>query len=471
MLSRSLAPKPRHLIQVAVLALVAAISVPLASRAAGAAAAPPPPNVSASRDTVRGVVYDSLSQRPLAGATVMAEPGGQSALTDDFGRFTIVSADKVTRITAFHLTLDRTGIGSLTAVPAVGVGARTILATPSALTAWQRLCPGTVRPVQREGVVFGTVRGSDGSTRIAGARVRVSWDIGPPDVATGVRQFEVRTDSLGSYYACGVPAGENAYIVTYSAQYVSGSIAIAGDSLPLRKLDLFAGRLTDSRSTTTTATSVVTGFVRDPSRRPVVDATVDIDGLDLSVKTDVGGRFRFAAVPTGTRMLLARGVGFTPTIQPIDVLDRGTDEVNVELQRSVVLPGVKVTERLSVPVLRAEFDERKRTAFGTFLDTADISRKNYLRNVFEGIPSLEVTGRDNTQFYLFTPVLHMTGPCPANVYIDGRKTNTDELVSLPKDVIAATEVYVRQPNAPARYRPTDNACGVVLVWTKMAFRR
>ena len=465
MLSFSLAPKPRHLVQVA----AAAIAVTFALRAASAthlrSGAP------VVGDTVRGVVYDSLSQRPLVGATVMAEPGGQSALTDDAGRFTIITAERVTRVTAFHLTLDRTGIGSLTAVPAAGAGAHTTLATPSALTAWQRLCPGTVRPAQREGVVFGTVRGSDGATRIAGARVRVSWDTGPPDAATAVRQFEVRTDSVGSYYACGVPAGENAYIVTYSAQYVSGSIAIAGDSLPLRKLDLFAGRLTDSKSTTTAATSLVTGFVRDASRRPVADATVDIDGLDLSVKTDVGGRFRFAAVPTGSRMLLARGVGFIPTLQPIDVLDRGTDEVNVELQRSVVLPGVKVTERLAVPVLRAEFDGRKRIAFGTFLDTADISRKNYLRNVFEGIPSLEVTGRDNTAFNLFTPVLHMTGPCPANVYIDGRKTNTDELVSLPKDGIAAAEIYVRQPNAPARYRPMDNACGVVLVWTKMAFRR
>ena len=422
-------------------------------------------------DTVRGVVYDSLSRRPLAGATVMAEPGGQSALTDEFGRFSIVSAERVTRVTAFHLALDRTGIGSLTAQPQPEGMGRVVLATPSAATAWQRLCPGIERPVQREGVVFGTVRGSDGSTRIAGARVRVSWDKGPPDVATGIRQFEVRTDSVGSYYACGVPAGENAYIVTYSAQYVSGSIAIAGDSLPLRKLDLFAGRLTDSKSTTTTASSVVTGFVRDPARRPVPEAIVDIDGLDLSVKTDMGGRFRFPAVPTGTRMLLARGVGFVPTLQPIDVLERGTDEVNVELQRSVVLPGVKVTERLSVPVLRSEFEERKRTAFGTFLDTADIIRKNYVRNIFEGIPSLEVTGRDNTGFYLFTPLLHVSGPCPANVYIDGRKTDTDELVTLPKDVIAAAEIYVRQPNAPARYRPMDNACGVVLVWTKMAFRK
>jgi hypothetical protein len=425
----------------------------------------------ASSDTVRGVVYDSLSMRPLAGANVMADPGGQSTRTDDAGRFTLISPARIERVTAFHLTLDRTGIGSISGPPPSVPGTRMMLSTPSALTAWRRLCPGMPRPAQREGVVFGTVRGSDGTTRIAGARVRVSWDLGPADAATGIRQFEVRTDSVGSYYACGVPAGENAYIVTYSSQYVSGSIAIAGDSLPLRKLDLFAGRLADAKAARAPTTALVTGFVRDAGRRPVVDAIVDIDGTDLSTKTDAGGRFRFVAVPTGSRMVLIRGVGFVPTLQPIDVLEKGTEEVNVELQRSTVLPGVKVTERLAVPILRAEFDERKRIGFGTFLDTADVARKFNMRNLFEGVPSLEVTGQDNTAFRLFTPVLHMTGSCPANIYLDGRKSDTEELQALPKDLVAAVEIYIRQPNAPARYRPTDNACGVVIVWTKYAFSK
>jgi len=425
-----------------------------------------------SADTVRGVVYDSLSQRPLAGASVLAEPGGQSTTTDDAGRFTIIAPDKVTRVTAFHLTLDRTGIGSLTAsLTSAGNSSRVTLATPSPLTAWRRLCPGVTRPPLREGVVFGTVRSADGSTRLARARVRITWDKGPPDAGTGIRQFEVQTDSIGSYYACGVPADENAYVVTYSPEFASGSIAIAGDSLPLRKLDLFAGRVKDAATAAPAVTSVVTGFVRDVQRRPISDAAVDIDGYDLSAKTDQAGRFRFASVPTGSRMLLVRSVGYTPVMQPIDVMERQTDEVNVEMQRSVVLPGVKVTERLAIPVLRAEFEEHKRAGFGTFLDSSVIERKTNMRNIFEGIPSLEVTGRDNTAFYMFTPVLSFSGPCPVNVYLDGRKSDTDELQGFPKDLVAAVEVYVRQPNAPAKYRPTQNACGVVLVWSKMAFRK
>ena len=76
-----------------------------------------------------------------------------------------------------------------------------------------------------------------------------------------------------------------------------------------------------------------------------------------------------------------------------------------------------------------------------------------------------------TAFRLFTQVLSFSGSCEANVYLDGRKSGTDELQALPKDLVAAVEVYVRQPNAPAKCRPTNNACGVVVVWTKMALRR
>ena len=94
-----------------------------------------------------------------------------------------------------------------------------------------------------------------------------------------------------------------------------------------------------------------------------------------------------------------------------------------------------------------------------------------MRNVFEGIPSLEVTGRDQSAFNMFTPVLSFSGPCPVNVYLDGRKSGTEELQAFPKHQVAAVEVYVRQPSAPAKYRPTNNACGVVIVWTKMAFRK
>src|SRR5580704_7528468 len=64
----------------------------------------------AAADTIHGVVFDSLLQRPLAGASVLAAPGGEATTTDDQGRFSINSPGRVQRLAVFHDFLDRTGI-------------------------------------------------------------------------------------------------------------------------------------------------------------------------------------------------------------------------------------------------------------------------------------------------------------------------------------------------------------------------
>jgi len=427
----------------------------------------------ASADTIRGVVFDSLTLRPLDGATVMIEPGGTSVTTDAQGRFTVGSAEKIRRVAVFHLLLDRTGIGSLTASVAGTPNARVMLATPSAATVWGRLCPATARPAQLRGVLFGIARAADGSTRIARARVRVSWDKGPPSATTGVRELEVRTDSVGAFYACGVPDTENVYVVAYSVEFVSGVIALAGDSLPVHKQDLVLGRVVDSATARASATGIIRGLVRDERRRPVLNAAVEIDGSDATAKTDSLGRFTFPNAPTGSRMLIARAVGYTPVAQPIEVLERGSEDVTVELTRAFVLPGVRITERERLPILRAEFEERRQSGFGVFLDSAQVAKRFNVRNIFEGIPSLEVTGRDRNSFNLYTIGGLFPGgqACPANVYLDGRRSSTEELVTLVKEWIAGVEVYVRQTTAPAQYRPLANFCGVVLVWTRQAWMK
>jgi hypothetical protein len=98
-----------------------------------------------------------------------------------------------------------------------------------------------------------------------------------------------------------------------------------------------------------------------------------------------------------------------------------------------------------------------------------------IRSIFQGIPSLVITGVDVTGFGLFTPGQSMStnnpaGGCPANVYIDGRPSDTTVLISLSKEQIAAIEVYIRQEFAPAKYLMLSNNCGVVLVWTKLEFK-
>ena len=144
--------------------------------------------------------------------------------------------------------------------------------------------------------------------------------------------------------------------------------------------------------------------------------------------------------------------------------------------RAVSLPGVNITGRQNVSLLQLDFEQRKREGFGTFKDSTEIVRHTSIRSIFQGIPSLVITGIDERSFGLFTPGQSMStnnpaGGCPANVYIDGKPSDLGVLISLSKEQIAAIEVYIRQEFAPAQYLVLTNNCGVVLVWTKLEFTR
>jgi hypothetical protein len=420
-------------------------------------------------DTIRGIVFDSLLHQPIPEATVQANAGTYSTLTDKEGRFTLISPEKIQRVTVFHDFLDRTGLGSLQAeVTPKTSHSMMVLSTPSLATIWAKLCPGLELAKGRGGIVFGSVTGADGKVRLAGAQVRVSWDFNAP-VAAGLpaRAADAKTDGTGSYYACGAPPNANVYVLGYSSTLKSGAISAPGDTLPLRRVNLVLGELGK--------TATIHGVVRDPHDKPISGATIDVDGVPGEVRTNDAGRFVLPEVPTGSRTMAIRTIGYAPLYQPITVLEGQGDDIQVTMS-ATTLAGVNVTGRQNVSHLQLDFEQRKREGFGTFKDSTEIMRSTSMRSVFQGIPSLVITGVDVTSFSLFTPIQSMGGNnpaagCPANVYIDGQISDTGVLISLPKDQIAAIEVYIRQEFAPAQYLLLTNNCGVVLVWTKLQFNK
>src|ERR1700731_915592 len=100
----------RHSVSALLLLGLSASRMPVA-RSAGASG-----DARVVADTVRGVVFDSLLNRPIGGASVLADPGGETATTDDQGQFRIQSSGRVRRLSVFHGLLDRSGIGSLTSI-------------------------------------------------------------------------------------------------------------------------------------------------------------------------------------------------------------------------------------------------------------------------------------------------------------------------------------------------------------------
>ena len=417
----------------------------------------------AAADTVRGIVFDSLLKAPLAGLTVMADIEGATSTTDEFGAFMLVTKGTIRRISAFGEFLDRTGIGSLSAtLTAQSNRGAMILATPSIETVRARLCPGVKFEAGREAIIFGSARSAaKNSVLLSGVRIHASWDPGAPgDDPDRARVVDVKTDSTGNYYVCSVPPIAPVYVIAYSKQYNSGTIAVPGDSVPLRKQDLVLGA--------EGKTGTVRGIVRDTRRQGITTAIVDIDGVEIGTGTDAQGRFVIPNVPAGSRSLMARAIGYSPVITQVDVTEDNAPNVTIELTKSVFLPGVKVTERTAVPMMKADYEERKKLGFGTFIDTAQINPLHNTRSIFQGRAGLMIEGNP-PQMTLYMSAT--TGYCQPTVKIDGFTSDTQVLAEYPKGNIAAVEIYTKASLAPAKYAPIMSTCGLILVWSKGSFAR
>jgi hypothetical protein len=305
--------------------------------------------------------------------------------------------------------------------------------------------------------------------------VRVSWNFSGPSTTTAAsaastarsRTSDTRTDGTGSYVACATPPSENVYVTGYSKTLTSSPVALPGDSLPMRRFDLVLGE--DGK------TATIHGIVRDPRKTPFVGATINVDGVTTEVKTDANGRFTMLNVPTGSRTIGVRGLGYAPQLQSIAVLEKQNDEIQIDMTPASLSP-VNISGRKNVSATQLDYDQRRREGFGTFKDSTEIVKHSSIRSIFQGIPSLVITGVDNSEFGLFTPGQSLSTPnpaggCPANIYVDGKPTDLTVLISLSKEQIAAIEVYIRQEFAPARYLLLSNNCGVVLVWTKLEFMK
>lgn len=430
------------------------------------AAQGPPPVLDTVRvrptlDTVTGIVFDSLAGEPLEGAFVIAAPSGVSAVTDATGRFVLYSDTVATRLTAYHPALDQIGLGALVVDRPAGRRRAITLATPSLLTLWPQLCDGP-RPLGgRSGIVTGTARLADGSTRLAGASVIAQWP--RPDYAVGgpdPRSREVRTDSLGNFLICGVEEFVDVSLAAISREYESGVITLPPDARSVRRIDLVLGA--------EAATGRLRGIVRNREGAPLANIQVALDGAEEPVITGEDGRFGFERVPLGSRMLWVRAIGYQAVGQSVEVMAGDSPVVEIPFDRVVELAGVTVSARTSVRLERREFELRRKAGFARVVDSLMIARAPNVRAAIQMTPGVRVQpngGRATTEFEI-----RGRNGCRAYLYLDGTPADNDLVNRVPPDAIAAIEFFPFLTFAPARYQPLGDECAVVLFWTKYGLR-
>ena len=461
---------------------------------------PAPPAAAARADTARplpmgGVVWDSVAGAPLAEALVqlVAERDRATTLTarsDSLGRWRIPAVTPGRYLAGFlHPTLDVLGLEPPVYLVEVrpDTAARLDFGTPGAAQVRTTLCPNTPR---ERGALVGQVRDAESGNPVAGAKVVLTWSelrVNEEGVRNVRRRAPVRVREDGGFLACDLPA-ETELVANAEAPGRRGGLIevrlepgrlvrrdfALGDSASVVVVTIpdttaeREGRLAQPQ-TVARGGAALTGTVRSRDGRPVEGARIQLWGSDVTGTSSANGTFALGGLPAGTYALEVRAIGFAPKRVTVDLATRRPNTVAVMLgDRVNTLQSVVVqADRTKLQKDFTGFTERSKRGMGRFVTEADIEKRAALQvtDVLRTLPGLRVVPNGTGFGY----AVQGRGNCAPDVFIDGMRvfdgaTELDQLVR-PQDV-AGVEVYNGAGMVPAQFSGTQNACGVVAIWTK-----
>ena len=177
------------------------------------------------------------------------------------------------------------------------------------------------------------------------------------------------------------------------------------------------------------------------------------------------GRFTLNNVPTGSRMVSARKIGYVTVTKQLDVLEKGVTGLEVLLEKGTLVEQVNIRSTRIKSRDATELDERKVSGLGRFVDSTHFAKYDRTRQALDLLPGIRTqVGRSPGDF-----VIRGRGDCMASLWVNGvREPNIPDnmIARLPKDEIAAVEIFNNEMQAPARFQTAGNQCAVVVLWTK-----
>jgi hypothetical protein len=228
--------------------------------------------------------------------------------------------------------------------------------------------------------------------------------------------------------------------------------------------------------------------------RPVASAFVElVDGVSRvgTTMTDSAGEFVLRTPKTGDAILTVSRIGYSSARRTIRLSSRDASLLPIMLSPDAI-PMETVTATLETGVLEDRlkgYIQRKQLGAGYFLNEQRLKNAAGapLSDVMRGVPGISVsnsrtaygpmiyTNANEIQNQLSpfrrgrVPNSQMQiGPCPMQLFIDGRHFSTQDLgvdVIKPEDLIAV-EIFRSIAEVPAEFGGLHARCGVISVWTR-----
>jgi protocatechuate 3,4-dioxygenase beta subunit len=426
--------------------------------------------------TVRGVAWDSLHGRPLAGALVAV--GTRTTSADSLGRFTLTEVQPGTyRVTAQHDAIDRLGMSAIGAQARVSDGSDVVrVAIPSFSGLWKLAC-GQKPPSLDTGFVFGTVRSK---RRFTPPVVSVSWvDLvaSGTKVSQKLRTIEVDADSLGNFTLCGVPTSTGLTIRASADSAESGQFDIGPmDKERVLRRDLTLG-LTLAGVIAAGRGATISGRVlADSGGGPIANAEITLLDLDAKTTSNDRGEYSFTGIVPGSHRIYVRKIGYAEMEIPFDVEEAERRERDIVLSRITVLDSVAVVgKHLARDEEMRVFDEHRKIGLGKFLTAEDLekARGGKLISLIYQWPSLTVDTRRGLAFGKRGITSLRSGSCVIPIYLDGQKMTSDPpkpddmtLNDIAPETLAGVEYFPGGASMPIEYNRLNNRCGVFLLHSR-----
>jgi hypothetical protein len=432
---------------------------------------------------ISGVVVDSLHGQYLVGAEVVIEGVQEALFTDSVGSFKIGGlAPGTYQVGVFHPVLDTLSTSLATRQFRLGPDSATflVLAVPSAATIVRSTCPPP-NATQGRSAVIGRVTDPETGKPIAGAEVSIAWTQIEASKEVGVRRTPhlVRdtTNETGSYLICGLPSSLDATLQAHKGVVTTAEIPISLGDAPS---ELLARPLLLSEIATpiTTGNAAVSGKVLLEGNPTGAGVRVELVGTDRVTVTNDAGEFTMVNLPSGSRVLLARRLGYAAGTATVDLTSREPQRVTIKLPKYVaVMDPVLVTARRNASLDRVGFSQRKRSASGYFLGPEQLQRIHAYRltDILRRVPGLQVysngidevvsssrgassiSGSDGdcVQYYVDDAPWFTAAPGDINSFVNGHE-------------VVAVEVY-HGPNTPAQYTRMGS-CATIVLWTRIKIR-
>jgi hypothetical protein len=423
-----------------------------------------------------GVVLDSINGGYLTGADILLDPTQRSVETDSVGRFAFDSVPPGTyRIGVFHPLLDALDISIATREFHAGPDSASvvIMSAPSPATVVTNRCPSQ----KTASAVVGHVSDPATLQPVAGAEVTIAWNEIEVSKSAGIRNtphlLHVATDRGGAYAFCGLPSSLRATLKAQRGTTATSEILVSLGERPVevRARNLF---LSSEDSTTKTGQAVVSGVVMLEGNPTNAVSRVELQGTDIATLTNEKGEFTLINLPSGTHNILARHLGYAVQSVPVDLNPRAPEHVTVRLPKFVpVMDPVLVTARRNAALDKVGFNQRKKFAFGTFLDPERISKMHavYVADILRMVPGLRVE-YDSHGEAVVTSSRDVLNAC-LEYYVDDvpfPEVNPGDINSFVNGgEVAAVEVY-QSGTAPPQYSRSSGACTSIVLWTRFKIR-